>query len=168
VSAAQQLTTDLTVKSMSVTSETQAVFQQEVVNQSQVTGLTCTPRREEAEEVDAEVRLWLLCEFDLSKARVVPSRIGGDERRPDSSPSPLSDGRKVLTLAVIPGCSDLIVRGAGPARAAPCGGNPVSVVLNPDDREIILRAKDHLPKTIYLGPVRAERGYAQILLQPNT
>jgi hypothetical protein len=181
VSAAQQLTTEITVKSMSVTSESQAAYQQEVLNLSQVSGLSCTPRREEIEEGDAEVRLWLLCEFDLAKAHVVRSR-GGD-RRPDSdflsaewgggrarSSEPgalLSDERKVLTLVVVPRCGNIIVRGRGPARSAPCAQNPVSVILEPGDRELILRADGYLPKTIFLGPDRAARGYAQVLLAPN-
>jgi hypothetical protein len=122
VSAAQQLATDVVVKSVSVTSETQAAFQQEVVNESQVTGLSCTPKREETEETDAEVKLWLLCEF----------------------------------------------RGGSPARVVSCGGlNPVSVVLRPDDRELTLRAKDYLPKTLFLGPERAARDYVQVYLEPN-
>lgn len=169
VSAAQQLFTDVTVKSISVTSETQAAFQQEVVNESQVSGLSCAPRREEAEETGAEVRLWLLCEFDLSKARIVEARP--NDRKPDSDVSRsdiLSDERKVLTLAVVPGCGDLIIRGGRPARSVSCNGrNPMSVVLNPDDRELILRASGYLPKTIFLGPERASRSYAQIYLEPN-
>jgi len=181
VSAAQQLMTEVTVKSMTVTSESQAAFQQEVTNESQVSGLSCIPRHEEAEEGDAEIRLWLLCEFDLSKARIVHSLSHAyardNDRRPNSiirtdleSPQKarwVDDERKVLTLAVVPRCNDLIVRGGGPARTLPCGQNPISVVLNSGDREIILRASDYLPKTIYLGPQRPERGYAQVFLEPN-
>jgi hypothetical protein len=169
VSAAQQLATDVVVKSVSVTSETQAAFQQEVVNESQVTGLSCTPKREETEETDAEVKLWLLCEFDLSKARIVAARPV--DRHPDSASQLagiLSDERTVLTLAVVPGCTDVIIRGGSPARVVSCGGlNPVSVVLRPDDRELTLRAKDYLPKTLFLGPERAARDYVQVYLEPN-
>jgi hypothetical protein len=172
-SAVQQLATEITVKSMSVTSESQAAYQQEVVNLSQVSGLSCVPRREEAGESEAEVRLWLLCEFDLSKARVVARARADDgwgesgflaRRKPGSV---ISDERKVLTLAVVPACSDLIVRGGGPAKRSPCTRNPVSVVLDPEDRELIVRARGYLPKTIFLGPERAARGYAQVVLTPN-
>jgi hypothetical protein len=172
LSAAQQLGEDLTVKSMSVASEREVAFQQEVLNRSRVTGLLCVPRREEASEVGAEVRLWLMCEFDLSKAKVLHAPEQAVEpstawARPGTEPRHVTDRQSILTLAVVPACTDMIIRGQGPARSAPCGRNPVSVVLNPDDREIILRADGRLPKSIYLGPERAARGYAQVYLQPN-
>lgn len=173
VSAAQQVANDLSVKSLSISSERDVAYQQEVLNQTHVTGLTCLPRREQIVQKDAEITLWLLCEFDLSKARAERGREPQSDRESDADDFAagsyvVDDERKVLTITSVPGCSDMIVRGSGPARVVPCDHNPVSIVLRPGDGEIILRAPNHFPKSIFLGPKREVRGYVQIILEPSS
>lgn len=166
-SAAQQLEAEVLVKSMSVISEREGAYQQEVSHSSRVTGLVCVPRREEIEETEARVRLWVLCEFDLSKARAIrelsaeggpaDSRWAGQGR---------TDSSQVLTLAVVPRCTDLLIRGRGPARVIRCDRNPISIVLGPSDREVLVRSTGRMPKSIPLKTARGAREYTKVVLDP--
>jgi hypothetical protein len=122
--------------------------------------------------------VWLLCEFDLSKARPVRgAETGGlsDFAIPAELPiatelmqNPvISDNRVVVTLATIPRCDDVIVMGRGPARVISCHRNPMPVLIDPEDDEIVVRARDHFPKSVFLGPHREARGYVQVVLRSN-
>ncbi|MGZ3696616.1 MAG: hypothetical protein ACXWPM_10925 [Bdellovibrionota bacterium] len=165
-SAAQHLSSDISVKSLSVTSERQSAYQQEVVNHAEVSGLVCIPRREEIQEGESQVRLWVLCEFDLSHAQAAAVR-----RAPSQDPvrfgSYETDQKRVLTLAVIPRCTDLIIRGGGPARLVRCDQNPVSVFLDPQDQEVLVRANGYFPKTLPLAANTEARSYEKVILEPN-
>jgi len=174
VSAAQHLPRKLTVRSLSVSSEVDAAWQQEVVGKSQVANLVCNPQQEKIEETESKVKVWLRCEFDLAKAKrwsapfgrkLSDSRTGLDPLVPDQLA--LKDPRenRVLTLAVVPACSSLIVSGGSPARVVRCDRNPVSVIVEPGDREVLVRSKGMLPKRIALTRSKA-RQYARIVLAP--
>lgn len=190
VSAAQHLLTEVDVRSMSIASEGQAAYRQEVVSRSRVSGLVCVPRREEIQEDGDRVKLWVLCEFDLSRARAVS--VGAMETqenapepgRPDwisnrkalegvesvrnrSTPENSPGAReRVLTIAVIPMCTDVVVQGEMPARVVRCTRNPVSIAIDPADRQLLVRADGYFPKTILLAPSKDSRGYAKVVLEP--
>jgi hypothetical protein len=160
VSAAQHLSSDVSVRSLSVTSEIQGAYQQEVTNHATVSGLVCIPRREEIQETDSQVRLWVLCEFDLSQARPEPETIS------PSRPLYAVDARRVLTVATVPRCGDLIVRGGGPGRIVRCDRNPVSLFLQPTDQEVVVRAEGYFPKALRVDPGGEARRYEKVVLDP--
>lgn len=179
VSAAQHLPTEITVKSMSVTSERDGAYAQEVRNRARVSGLVCAPRREAIEERETGVRVWILCEFDLSRAHAARERLPARDEEEEGEwirnreelettelARYVTDRRKVLTLAVIPRCTDLIVRGGSPARVIRCDRNPISILVEPDDREVLVRSDGRFPKTVLLGPSKESRGYAKVILEP--
>ncbi len=170
-SAAHMLSSDISVKSLSASSERQVIYQQEVVNRSRIKGLGCTPRRETIERSGEELTVWLLCEFDLTKAKPIHPIHDADAELPIATESVQnsvdSDDKVVVTLATVPKCDDVIVMGRGPARILPCHRNPMPVLIAPDDSEIRVRAKDHFPKSVFLGPRREARGYVQVVLQSN-
>jgi hypothetical protein len=160
VSAAEHLPGEITVKSLSVLSEQDGAYHQEVTRRSRVTGLSCNPLREHVEETDARVKVWILCLFDLSRAHariqwpVLAKRRGGRAG--------------VLTLAVLPDCTSVIVRGSGPARVVRCDRNPVSVLVEPGDNELLVRGEGSLPKWVAVPPELGIKGreYARVVLDP--
>lgn len=176
-SAAQVLSSEISVKSLSATSERQAIYQQEVVNLSHIQGLNCTPKKEALEQVGDQLTVWLLCEFDVKKAKAIHeadahvSDFSIAEELPIAN-DPLhhsadSDSRVVVNLATVPKCQDVIVLGRGPARTLPCHRNPMPILIAPEDSEIVVRAQDHFPKSVFLGPRREVRGYVQVVLRSN-
>lgn len=168
-SAAHELSSDISVKSLSASSERQVLYQQEVLNRSRVGGLACTVRRETVEQTGDQLTVWLLCEFDLSKAKAIPASEDGlasDFAVPVELPIAAdSRNRVVVTLATVPRCEDVTILGKAPARVLPCDRNPMPVLIDPEDNEILVRARDHYPKSVFLGPHREARGYVQVVLQ---
>jgi hypothetical protein len=162
VSAAQYLPSEIAVKSVSVTSESDEAYHQEVSHRASISGLVCDPKHEKIEETDAKVKVWVLCEFDLSRARAVPKSL---EELLAARPKAGSADRRVLTLAVVPLCSSLIVSGRSPARIVRCDRNPVSLLLEPGDSEVLVRAKGRIPKTLLIPP-KEGREYARVVLDP--
>jgi len=194
MSAAQYLISDVRMKSLSVSSERDAAYQQEVRNQSQVSGLVCVPRHEQIEESEDRVKLWVLCEFDLSRARVSREPMSEPLEREAAAPNPkngdwvrnradlesvdpaggkaraygdLSERKRILTVAVVPQCRDVIVYGAQPARVVRCDRNPMSILIEPGDQQVLVRADGHFPKSILLGSGGELRAYAKVVLQPG-
>jgi hypothetical protein len=185
-SAALHLPSEITIKSMSVTSETQGAFQQEVRNHARVSGLVCAPKREEIEETETGVRLWILCQFDLSRARIGgKNQPGTNDNDPESDDPSVwvreragrdlaqtgaywVDKRKVMTFATIPMCTDLIVRGAAPARVIRCNQNPISIILEPSDREVIVRASGYFARSVSFGSGRISSSYEKVVLEPSS
>jgi hypothetical protein len=189
LSAVQYLMSDVRTKSLSISTERDVAYQQEVLNQSQVSGLACVPKHEQIVESEDRVKLWVLCEFDLSRAharrapmpeplerketgdwvrnradveRIDP--VGGKTR----TYGDLSDEKRILTVAVVPRCRDVIVYGEQPARVLPCVRNPVSILIEPGDQQVLLRADGHIPKSILLGSGGELHAYAKVVLQPGT
>jgi hypothetical protein len=162
VSAAQHLPSEITVKSISITSETDGAYHQEVLKRASVTGLVCVPRRERVQETSISVKVWVLCDFDLSRARMGGTPALAGERGAQGRE------RRVLTLAVVPACSSVIVRGESPARIVRCDRNPMSVLLEPGDSEVLVRAKGRLPKSLPIKARWAKKGreYARVVLDP--
>jgi hypothetical protein len=189
-SAAQHLNRNISVKTLSITSERQSAFQQEVSYNTQISGLVCVPKREEIEENDDYVRLWIECEFDLSRAQTMSRDMGSSEtsgKNTGSSGSAdlvlnraelesieqmpkgeLSNDkvpeRRVLSIAVIPMCADLIVSGDAPARHIRCDRNPISITIGRGDRSILVRADGYVSKSILLARSKDLRGYAKVVL----
>lgn len=156
-----------TVRSMLVESSQNIEFHQSFEQSISFTGLTCEPEREEIEQTDSgALRLWLLCQFDLAKARIgeetpVPNVNHAVEagsahhltalKARDIKPAQeiVSNKRLVLNIASVPSCNKLIVKGSRP-RVVTCSGHPASIVIFPEDESLIIEAKGYAPKTLNL------------------
>lgn len=161
--ASLQLSSETSVRAISVETELDAALHQEVRSKVVLVGLTCAPLKEEIEEREGLVEVWVKCRYDLSK--VVTTTPQGDEpeKHPDQSQlrqvERRGDAAKVgqylvgskttVTIATIPKCASILVRGAKP-RVVQCVRNPVPLSLEIDDREAIVRADGYIPKTINL------------------
>jgi len=187
VAASQQLTTTVQAKSVAAESEKGIVFHSEVAEEQGFTGLTCVPGREFIEETQNQSHVWIECTFDLAKAKMINAADKptiGDEKsnsswvsvKSDQSTSPatttkpsgryISSDVKTLTLSVVPRCYDLLIRGDKPVRVVKCQSDPVTITVQPDENEIIVRATGFLPKTIHLNEKREGNEYVQIFLDP--
>lgn len=157
-----------TVRSMLVESTQNVEFHQSFEQNISFKGLSCEPEREEIEQTEAgTLRLWLLCNFDLSKASIgeeTPSpstSVVNDEantvqhlttlKAMDIRPAReiISKERLVLNIASVPSCNKLIVKGSRP-RVVNCSAHPASIVIFPEDETLIIEAKGYAPKSLNL------------------
>lgn len=187
-SATQLLQTHIKVKAITVQTEKDAVYHQEVSNEQSYKNLNCIPKQEAIEDSGGQYKVWLMCEFDLKRADTLVSKEADKQREPASSArlienedelsqqraksASLHEGRyitgdrKTLTIATIPQCSTLLVRGKM-TRIVQCTSNPITVVIQPGDLEIIVRADAYLPKTIKLSREILRDDDVQVLLEPQ-
>jgi hypothetical protein len=195
MSAAQYLISDVRMKSLTVSTERDTAYQQEVQNQAQVSGLVCEPKHEQIEETEDRVKLWVLCDFDLSRARMSrnltpesttleksAANARGEDwvknradietveaaRGKSQSAEDVVERTRVLTVAVVPQCRDVVVTGSAPARLLRCDRNPISILIEPGDQKVLIRADGHFPKSILLGSGGELRAYAKVMLQSGT
>lgn len=132
-SAGQQLITNIEVKSLSIETEKDVLYQQEIRGKTRYIRLICKSKKEEIEELYQQYKIWLLCEFDLTKARAVPLSYyeKRDKQQPgqiqnkdsleslNSIPSTVQPGKymssknRIITIATIPQCNEMIITGSG-------------------------------------------------------
>lgn len=170
-SALAQMQTSARVKSVTIETESDIAFHQEVSETLRYKGLNCIPLHESVEQTDVSTTVWLKCKFDLAKARVSPaieaenpdqqdisSQVSNKdtaESMPirdipkDKTQRQISSDQRVLSISSIPQCTTLLIRGNNP-RVVKCNENPMAIVLMRGDREIIVRADRLLPKTLNL------------------
>jgi hypothetical protein len=187
-SATQQLKTNITVKALSVETERDVAFHQEVSQETQFyEGLSCLPEKEAVETQGNSFRVWLMCRYNLEKVKIVtkPSEANAEPRsgsmienkgeltkvnesgRAIATGRYLKDKNRTLTIASIPPCSELIVRGNKPAKVVQCVANPMPVIIGPDESEIVVRARGYLSKTISLSNRKDVDDDVQVVLEPS-
>lgn len=166
-SATGQLQRDGKVKSLSIESESDVSFYQEVSESVSFKGLICVPERESTQAgEDGSFRIWVLCRFDLSKVEIGEDLESRKERISEDSPTPnlsklkektfavdsesiTSQEHTVINVAVVPNCTKILIRGARP-RAKPCLATPVSISIQDSDQEAIITAAGYISKTLPL------------------
>lgn len=163
--AAEQLNGSAYVRSMSIETEKTASFHSEVSSTKKVEGLVCKPLSEYVDQKEGVFSIWLKCEFDTKKAKVVA--VNEDNDRSDQAGKKSADpdknvvksievvGRKKsvaepeaskvlysenrhLVLSVVPSCVSILIRGKQ-SRSIPCKSNPVTILVLPTDVEVIIR-----------------------------
>lgn len=178
--AANQVVDTATVKTLSIETESDVTYHQEVKQVSSIKGLRCVPKNEAIEETnEGGYKVWIICEFDLSKVKASeiaedPSPSGrvpvgsiiknkNDVQRQDPDTlkidSDQRDKQTRLSVSTIPMCDMILIRGKQP-RSIRCEANPQVVIAIPGDREMIVRAKGRKPKTVMLenaGEIANER-----------
>jgi hypothetical protein len=189
MTAASQLATSIHAKTVTVESEKEVAFHREVSEENDYTGLLCKPGREFIEDLNGQSRVWLECTFNLAEATVKTTdsskrktksektnswvanksdltRIQG-RSQPSGQGRYLSSNKKVIVIAVVPQCKDLLIRGELPARIVKCTSDPMTLTVVPEDKEIIVRADNYIPKTIRLSETRGGDENVQIFLDPK-
>lgn len=189
MTAASQLTTTIQAKTVTIESEKEVAFHREVSDDNEYTGLICKPGREHIEESSDQTLVWLECTFNLGEAKVKDnsdSDMKNDISKNKSwisnksevtkikTPTQndkigryLTSDRKLIILSVIPQCSDMLIRGDAPARIIKCDSDPMTLAIEPGDKEIIVRAEKYISKTIQLSPAREGEENVQVFLDPK-
>lgn len=179
-SAASKLTTDGHVKAVTVETEHDVGFHQEVTEQVHYLNLGCTPEREEVEGGDGQYTVWLRCRFDLSKAKVADTDDEPEYKAAGTTSVVPSSHQKAqlkvhqnqtsesmsLSISTVPQCDDLLISGAKP-RVVRCDSNPVNVVVEPGDTKALIRAKGYQPSTVELQTGGRSHDAVQIIMEPN-
>lgn len=182
--AISHLQTNLSVKSLVIETERDVALHSETKQHSSYTGLDCKQDKEKIQEDkdNGTVTVFLRCKFDLTKAKV--AAIDEPEANDDDTPSslvknkedvtaiPISKESKPkedleqsenrhLTLSVVPSpCDSILVRGR--PRVIKCDTNPKTVLIFPEDKEIIIRRRGYKSKHIFLNQDRKPTGYEPI------
>ncbi|OQW54946.1 MAG: hypothetical protein A4S09_17330 [Proteobacteria bacterium SG_bin7] len=160
-------------KSLSIEDNKQAAWHSETKSEMQVSGLECQPIRQSCEDEDGSWQCFVSCRFDLAKAKVTPkSDENADHNNKDIESSdlvsskdatgtlPVGEGRskksslvqsenRHLLISTVPSpCDDILV--IGRPRIVKCDENPKTLLIYPEDREIVIRLKGYKPKHLNL------------------
>ena len=158
----QFLNHETKITTLSIETEYSVGFHQEVEEKSRITNLICMPIRDEIIERNDQFQVWIECQFDLSKAQIKLSPDKNEKTKirkvfqPEglivTRPSSLigiDHDHRTIYLESVPSCESILVRGKRP-RTITCDANPMALILDESDSEIIVRAKGFQPKTIQL------------------
>lgn len=178
-SAISQLQTDFSQKSLTIETEQDVSFHSETATDQNYSGIDCDLLKNQIEDSKEEgiTRAFIRCRFDLSKAKVAtklnaetPSQQGEKlvsnitEDKVESNFAPDQkverSNRQQLTISSIPKCDSILFKGSG--RFVKCGSNPITVLVFPDDTEIIIRKKGFKPKHIELTKDRKTKQSKEI------
>jgi hypothetical protein len=140
-SVAGRLDADIDVKSASIETEKETAYHSEIKREGYYEGLKCSPSGEKVTELPDQVVVEFTCRYDLAKVR----RINKPADR-----VPAGTEKKVISLATVPYCTDILVRGLT-SRVVPCLSNPVRLTLKPTDEAVTIRAPKSMPKTVQKG-----------------
>lgn len=184
LSAREQLVNTIKVRSLTIQTEKSSAFHEEVSEETQYTGLSCAPEREEIEESQGSFKVWLSCKFDLSTATATTIDSSGERvtfknsstqgaasynevssrGEHDKPGRQISSEKWLLSLATIPACESILIRGKRP-RKVDCDQNPMTFPVDSSDTEIVIRVQGYKPKTIAIAG-RGQSGPMQIILDP--
>lgn len=175
VSARQFLNSEIKIKTLSTETEKSVGFHQEIEESGLIKNLICEPKKDETIEKESQFQVWIECQFDLRAAihtstnEVVESKspVERDNLKAVKA-SPIvkidSDNFEVI-LMVVPKCDSILIRGKKP-RSINCDSNPLKIVADSSDTQILVRANGFQTKTIKItNEVKNET--VQIFLERN-
>lgn len=171
--AISHLQTNLTQKSLIIETENSVGLHSETAQQANYSGLDCKQDREKIEDRDGTTTVFLRCVFDLSKAKVAnieePIESQFDDKdfiknKIEASALPSSQSADLkskieksknrhLVITSIPVCDSIMIRGR--SRIIKCDANPKTLLIYPEDRELIIRLGGYKPKHVILNKDRA-------------
>lgn len=177
--AADHINGSFNIKTLSLETEQSVGFHSEVTTNYRVNGLFCDVQNQSCKEEDS-FTCWLRCKFDVSLAKIVP--IMEPERKPASEVELTNNAghtidfpaeyvkaglnihskNKQIIITSIPKCQNIIVRGKMNT-IFKCDSNPKTIVIYPDDYEIVVRAKGFIPKAIKLEKDRLYDGQPEMV-----
>lgn len=150
--AAQTLLQNFHVKDLTIQTERDSAYHNEVAQELTVDGLKCAVKQMYTDGSDK----WVLCRFDTSKAKVTAPVT-------NETPETLYNSEDTyVVLVVAPDCDSILVVGK-PARIIRCTKSPVTVTLRPGDEELIVRNKGYAPKHIKASQWQSKRVIAVYL-----
>ena len=183
-SASQALKKQTKIRSMSIETEKDVAFHQEVSDDGIYSNLDCHPEKEAVEEgKDGLWIVWVLCRIDLAKVEVKDAEkesatsltsqvqtqglthINAVSSANQSAQSAISGENKFINIVSVPPCAEILVKGPR-SRVHRCGGSPVKVLTYESDESLIIRARGYMPKTVELkGKAWVNYEVVQIILE---
>lgn len=187
VKAANEAVSNIDSRDLVVSTDNDAATHREVTVSSCVVGLICKDPQVESCESDGEVTIWRKCRYDLSLARTRNPRECEDHNKEVqftgkdaiANRKDLTSLKKkvvvqdvakterssdfTLSVATVPPCNDLLVKGHQNSRRIKCSQNPMPITIKPTDEEVIVRAKGHLPKSIILD-AKGKESHVEVFL----
>lgn len=186
-SAVSMLRTSGRFRLLVVETESDIAMHQTVELDIDFSGLNCRPLEESIEETEGQVKVWMRCEFDLSKAAVETPKasdqtdhntgrdrqghaaqaidsleLSSKSKPMSAKPTDQKSSTRRIIIGSVPPCSELVVRGER-SRVVRCTVNPQPMTVYAGDQDIVVRATGYLPKTIGADDLR-EGGVFNVLL----
>lgn len=146
--ATDQIVGDYNVKSLTVETEKDASYHEEITANRSVEGLTCSIKREETTEDDGSYDTWLLCNFNLEKIKFTWFK-------PKEAGRYITSEDKSIIFATVPPCDSILITGKSP-RIIECKSNPMEFLQKKGDQEYIIRANGYLPKHISPNQIKSD------------
>lgn len=184
-SARDQLVTNIKVRSLTVQSEKSSGFHEEISENTTYVGLNCIPDKEEIEESDGSLKIWMQCRFDLSKVKVIAEESKEPQTKEQydhegiankqelimlearslkiGAAKTIQDQNTTLSIASIPRCESLVIQGVK-SRVVNCTENPMTITIDAQDNEILMRARGYKPKRIILNKEKKSHETIQVTL----
>jgi len=178
--AASQINGNARVKGLSIQTESSSNYHEEFSSDKRIINLPCIVDKEFSETQDDSIHLWLRCQFDVSKSKVVSvdendkpntandsngdsliqnkeaiSNIHGPDDSVSFDKKVIVGENRQLVVTTLPRCDEILIRGERP-RSITCNEMPVVLLLYPTDKELIVRAgrAGYQPKHIKLNAGR--------------
>ena len=157
--ASNELSTKTRFKSLIVETESELALHSSSESDTEYKNLKCNQLKEEVTELEGQFEVWLQCEFNLSVAEVkeieptqeTDSILSAEsiDSKPIKTKQDLefADSRRSILISTIPGCDSIIIKGKQP-RVLKCDRNPASIIIEKDDKELIVRKNGYRPKTL--------------------
>jgi hypothetical protein len=144
--AVNQLGGRFNVKTLSMESEQDAGFHQEVTSKNDVYGLFCDVKKSHEEESEGSYHVYLRCQFDASSIKIVPKI----QKQEFAAKIPMRSPKRNLIVSTVPQCNSIIVN-SDVIRFVRCTGNPQIVSVDESTTHLTVRAKGYQPKDVELS-----------------
>lgn len=156
-SVAQFLDGEFKFNSLTVETEKNVGFHQQVEQSINVKNFNCEPIKDEIIQENESYSYWIKCKFNIKK--IVLQESKDEDKKSQLKDSSLKSVKvlktkdiadsKTLILEIIPQCDSVLIKGLK-ARSVVCNTNPLSLILYDGDEELIIRLKEYQPKTFNL------------------
>jgi hypothetical protein len=161
--ATSRLQSKFDIKTITIESEKDAGVHQEIKSDTKYAGLKCKPVHEDVAETDLGYRAYEQCEYDLKEIKELvgtpPPKDAPGLMKSTSSGDPTS-----LTISSVPACESILVISGKSPRIERCHGSPTTILLNPSDGEIVVRAIGFQSKTLKLAHPRERSSHDSVMV----
>lgn len=147
LSAADQLQTSVKTEVFVVNTEISSGIHQEIKDEKKIYNLICEPTGEDIKENSGFYQILIQCKFDLSKTSLVVDIDQTKENKNKIKQTNLVIEKRRLTIATSPKCDSILVI-SDKSNIIECSSNPVSLVIEPETKELIIRAENYKPYRI--------------------
>lgn len=143
VRASDRINGSFHVQTLSVETERDAAYHQEVSADRKINGLACEIQEETITENDSTYNATVKCKFDLKNVKIVDSTL-------EKVTQDIKSTTRRVILTTVPSCDTVLIRGESP-RIVQCDSNPKQLLVYKTDREMIIRSGKLRPKHIQIN-----------------